>query len=126
MTLYENKVFDEDRPWLEIPDTEENILRDLERYTLDPVFEMYGDFVNRTPEWLTEELPQARAGHTMISGNFLNYTHAFRVCTDDEALIKRLEAAIDRNKATPEYQAAKTRMLEKAKNGVHRQRKEER
>ncbi len=126
MTLYENKVFDKDRPWMEIPDTEENILRDLDRYTLDPAFEMYGDFVNRTPEWLTEELQQTRAGHTMIFGNFLNCNHPFRVCTDDEGLIQRLEAAIDRNKATPEYQAARARMQEKAKKGVHRQRRNER
>ena len=126
MTLYENKVFDKDRPWMEIPDTEENILRDLDRYTLDPAFEMYGDFVNRTPEWLTEELQQTRAGHTMIFGNFLNCNHPFQVCTDDEGLIQRLEAAIDRNKATPEYQAARARMQEKAKKGVHRQRRNER
>lgn len=126
MTLYENKVFDKDKPWLQVPDTEENILRDLECHTLNPIFEMYGDFVNRTPQWLTEELRQTRAGHTMISGNFLNYTHAFRVCTDDEGLIERLEAAIDRNKATAEYQAARARMLEKTKHGVHQKRRDER
>lgn len=126
MTLYENKVSDEEKPWMEVPDTEENILRDLGRYTLDPIFEMHGDFVNRTPQWLTEELRQARAGHTVISGNFLNYSHAFRVCTDDEALIKRLEAAIERNKAAPEYQAARARMLEKTKHGVHQKRRDER
>lgn len=126
MTLYENKVFDKDKPWLQVPDTEENILQDLEQYTLNPVFEMYGDFVNRAPGWLTEELRQARAGHTMISGNFLNYNHPFRVCTDDEALIERLEAAINRNKAAPEYQAARARMLEKAKPSAHRNRGNER
>lgn len=126
MTLYENKVFDPDKPWMMIPDTEENILRDLEQYTLDPTFEMYGDFVNRTPEWLTEELRQTRAGHTMIFGNFLNCNHPFQVCTDDEGLIQRLEAAIDQNKATPEYQAARARMLEKAKHGPHQNRRDER
>ena len=57
------------------------------------------------------EMMIARAGHALISGNFLDYTHAFRVLTDDRVLIARLSGAIERNMTTPEYQAARTRAL---------------
>ena len=40
MTVYENKVFDPEKPWLQVPDTEENIMRDLVQHTLGPVFEL--------------------------------------------------------------------------------------
>lgn len=113
MTEYQNTVTNPDAPWSFIPDTEENILRDLECYTLDPVFELYGNFVNPSPEWLSEDVSAKYAGCTSIFGNFLYLSHAFRLVTDDPGLISRLSAAIARNKATPEYQAARQRMLDK-------------
>lgn len=113
MTEYRNKVTNPDAPWLDVDDTEENILRDLERYTLDPVFERYGDFVNRAPEWLDEEHAAKYAGCSVISGNFLGYTHAFYVVTDDEDLISRFSGAVLRNKASQEYQEARARMIAK-------------
>lgn len=113
MTLYENKVFDRDKPWLEVEDTEENILRDLRLHTLDPVFELYGNFVNLAPEWLSQEMAEARAGHVLISGNFLGFSHAFRVVTDNRALIDRFTKAIERNQATGKYQAARAKALAK-------------
>ena len=63
MTEYRNKVFNPDAPWLIVDDTEENIMRDLERYTLDPVFERYGDFVNRSVQRnkASQEYQEARA-----------------------------------------------------------------
>lgn len=113
MTEYLNTVANPDAPWSFIPDTEENILYDLERYTLDPVFELYGNFVNPSPEWLSEEVSAKYAGCTSIFGNFIYLSHAFRLVTDDPGLINRLRAAIDRNKATQEYQDARQRMLDK-------------
>lgn len=112
MTEYLNTVTNPDATWSFIPDTEENILRDLEHYTLDPVFEFYGNFVNPSPEWLSQEVAAKYAGCTSISGNFLYLSHAFRLVTDDPGLIARLSAAIDQNKATPEYQAARQKMLD--------------
>lgn len=113
MTEYLNTVANPDAPWSFIPDTEENILYDLERYTLNPVFEFYGNFVNPSPEWLSQEVAAKYAGCTSIFGNFLYLSHAFRLVTDDPGLITRLSAAIDQNKATPEYQAARQKMLDK-------------
>lgn len=106
MTEYLNQVASITEPWKMVPDTEENILRDLETYTLDPVFEMYGNFVNPAPVWLDEAQAMKYAGCTSIFGNFLNYSHAFRLVTDDEALIARIAAAVEKNKARPEYKAA--------------------
>lgn len=111
MTLYQSKVSDRDKPWLMVEDTEENIMRDLAQHTLDPNFELFGNFVNLAPEWLSEEDKAAYAGHTMISGNFWGYSHAFRVLTDDQALIERFTKAIKYNKATPEYQNVRATVL---------------
>lgn len=111
MTEYLNTVVNPDAPWSFIPDTAENILRDLESYTLDPVFELYGNFINPAPEWLSEVVAERYAGCTSIFGNFLTLSHAFRLVTDDPVLISSLSAAVERNKATPEYQAARKKML---------------
>lgn len=111
MTEYQNKVTNPAAPWSFIADTEENILHDLERYTLDPAFELYGNFINPAPEWQSEEVSAKYAGCTSIFGNFLTHTHAFRLVTDDPGLISRLSAAVERNKATPEYQTARQEML---------------
>ena len=112
ITEYLNTVVDDDRPWASKPDSEENILRHLAKYTLDPVFERYGDFVNPNPQWLYEKDAEKYRGCAYIFGNFLTFSHAFRVVTDNPDLIQRLTDAINRNKATPEYKAARERMIE--------------
>ena len=112
MTEYLNQVTDPAAPWLFIDDTEENILQDLAAHTLDPIFELYGDFVNPSPEWLSPDTAAKYAGCTVISGNFHDYTHAFYLVTDDAALIDRISAAVQRNKARPEYQEARRKMID--------------
>ena len=112
MTEYLNTVTNPAAPWSFIDDTEENILQDLAAHTLDPIFELYGDFVNPSPEWLSTENAAKYAGCTMISGNFRAYTHAFRLVTDDAALIARISAAVQRNKSRPEYQEARRKMID--------------
>lgn len=110
MTIYENKVINPEKPWSFMDDTKENILKDLAEYTLDPVFEDYGNFVY-TPHWDEEELAEKYKGLTAISGNFLNLSHAFRILTDDMELIKELTEAIRKNQETKEYQQAKDRIM---------------
>ena len=111
MTEYLNKVLSDTEPWKMIPDSEENIIRDLEAHTLDPVFELYGNFVNPAPEWLDEKVAAKYAGCASIFGNFLDWSHAFRLVTDDEALISRITEAVEKNKVRPEYQAAREKMI---------------
>jgi hypothetical protein len=113
MTEFLNKVVSDTEPWKMIPDSEENILRDLENYTLDPVFEMYGNFIDPDPEWLDDEVAAKYAGCTSIFGNFLDYSHAFRMVTDDEALIARITASVVKNKRRPEYQTALEKMVDR-------------
>ena len=54
-----------------------DLYRLLETYTLDPVFERYGEFVNRTPCWIDGETARKYSGASVIAGNFLSYSHAF-------------------------------------------------
>lgn len=112
MMEYLNEVVNPDKPWLFMPDTKENILLDMALYPLDPIFELYGDFVNTSPIWQKEEYALKYAGCTVVFGNFLNVTHAFRVVTDDTALITELTEAIKANKATEAYQKARRKMLD--------------
>lgn len=120
LTEYLNTVTDPRRPWASIPDSEENIIRHLEQYTLDPVFEDCGNFVNPNPEWLYPEAAKKYEGCTSIFGNFLTFSHAFRLVTNDPGLIQRITEAINRNKATPEYQTAKARMIEQRRREKER------
>ena len=94
-------------PWLERPDTIERIARDLAEHTLDPVFEEYGDFCDHTPELLTKEAAEKYAGCVIFWGNFLDYSGVFDVITSDKEIIAKLSELIARNKATPEYIAAR-------------------
>lgn len=109
-TFYLNKVVDSKKGWLLAEDSKENILHDLENYTLDPVFENYGNFVYK-PRFTSAEHEQHfiemyGENMTCISGNFLKLSHAFRVVTDDQELIKELETAIRRNQQAIEYEEA--------------------
>lgn len=63
----------------------------LEEYTLDRTFEMYGNFI------------EMRDGKAHLFGNFFDYSHVFRLETDDQDLIDRLASAIEANKAKPTY-----------------------
>lgn len=113
MTEYINEVVNPDKPGSFMKDTKENILHDLEHYTLDPVFEEYGNFVYK-PTWMNKEAEERYdKGCTIICGNFETYSHAFRVYTDDEELIKEFTEAIRKNQSTEEYKAAKKRLEER-------------
>lgn len=116
-TIYQNKVVNPEKPWSFMEDTKENILKDLAEYTLDPIFEDYGNFVYN-PTWEDEETAEKYKGLTYISGNFLTYSHAFRLLTDDTELIDELTTAIRKNQQTEEYKQAKVRLMKrKGKRG---------
>lgn len=100
-------------PWSTIPDTLDNILQDLEEYALDPVFELYGDFVNPAPEWISQDAAEKYSGCTLIYGNFRELSHAFNLVTDEPEIINRLRDAIDENRKRPDYQQARKKALAK-------------
>ena len=65
------------------------------------------------PTWEDEEVAEKYKGLTAISGNFLTYSHAFRLLTDDTELIEELTKAIRKNQETEEYKQAKVRLMER-------------
>ena len=79
----------------------EDLYSRLETNTLDPVFEGYGNFIT------------LEADHVHFFGNFFDYSHVFRLDTDDPWIAERLEKLIRSNQETPAYREAK---LERAKN----------
>ena len=112
MTIYQNQVINPEKPWSFMNDTKENILKDLAEYTLDPTFEDYGNFVY-IPTWCDEESAEKYKELTAISGNFLTFSHAFRLLTDNVELIRELTEAIRRNQETVEYKQAKIKLMER-------------
>lgn len=76
----------------------------FEQNTLGPIFEWYGNFVNRMPVWQRQKEQQAYQGCTVISGQFLHYGHFFYIITDDEKLIQSFECLVADNKKTQIYQ----------------------
>lgn len=84
------------------PQPIEALFARLESDTLDRTFEAFGDFVTVDPINLRGE-PMTAPGGAAIFGNFLTYSHVFRIETDDIDLIQRLSSAIATNKATPAY-----------------------
>lgn len=93
--------------WKREPDTIERILRYLDAYALDPVFEDYGNFVDASPEWLNPETARKYAGCTRFWGNFYAVSGVFDVITNDGEIIERLTAAIRRNQRSAAYASAK-------------------
>lgn len=71
----------------------------LQTATLDRTFEAYGNFIERGADIKRIY----GAGFVCFFGNFFDYSHVFRIATDDAELIERLTAAIEANKAKPSY-----------------------
>ena len=86
------------------PDTIDDLINVLNNHALDPVFENYGNFVNRNPKWSKPEIAEKYQGCTQISGNFSEISHVFSIITDESEIIEALSEAINKNVATKEYQ----------------------
>lgn len=70
MTEYLNHVTNPAAPWSFISDTEENILHDLECYTLDPVFEFTGTSSTRRRNGYPMKRPPNTPDAQPFSGTF--------------------------------------------------------
>ena len=94
--------------WFEQPsDSIDNLKEVLKYYALDPKFEKHGNFVNRNPQWVTEDLKEKYKGCSTIFGNFLEISHIFSIITNDEKLLAEIEELVNENKKRPEYQDAR-------------------
>lgn len=100
----------------------ERLLAALSRWTLDPRLEECGPFIDTHPRHCTIErraetwervyipttpLYPEHPGAVLFCGNFLDYSFGFRVATDDPEVIAKLTAAIELNRASDRYAAAK-------------------
>lgn len=88
----------------------------LKTEPLDPVFEMYGDFVIHQPMQYFNPPRLAYPDNPQMVhffGNFYNYSHVFNFATDCLDAIGRLTKLIAENKAKPEYQLAKQERQER-------------
>lgn len=85
----------------------------LARHTLDPTFEGYGDFISPAEPDVIAAYESAHGatfdacGTFHVWGNFADYSCVFNLYTDDPALIARLRVAVDANKQTSGYKAAR-------------------
>lgn len=96
----------------EQPDSIEELIKVLRTEPLDPVFEEYGNFVNRTPHFLHKEAQEKYNGCAQIFGNFAFYSHVFNILTDDAELIDSLEKLIRENQETESYIKARKEQKE--------------
>lgn len=94
------------------PITEQNIMDILSQNTLDPRIEEFGGPIDRCPLFSERETSVENMGLVLIEGVFPSRRKWFRVLTDDEALIARLDAAMQENMATSSYREALRKHLE--------------
>ena len=123
-------------PWSEDSNSLAKLLTMLDRETLDPVFERYGDFCmaaeldivrsynEERPELAAAPLSEVETLH--FWGNFYSYSCVFSVYTDDRDLIAKLTAAIRANKATVAYKQAKDERAEYDRYRAKREREQRR
>lgn len=88
----------------------------LKKYTLDPRFEQYGNFMKKNPKFpKNPEMTKKYKGWYSLFGNFFDYSNAFSILTDDEKLAKQLRRLIRKNQRSEAYIKAKNEILESEK-----------
>ena len=85
----------------------------LKKYTLDPRFEQYGNFIRKNPKF--PKNPGKYKGWYSCFGNFFDYSNAFSILTDDEKLAKQLRRLIRKNQRSEKYIKAKNEIFESEK-----------
>lgn len=88
MIIYKNKVTHPTKSWQFVEDSKENILNDLENYTLDPKYEKYGNYLYK----LTFRKEKQNKNSIYNRNNIY-----INVITDDENYINDLKTVISKN-----------------------------
>lgn len=89
------------------PDPLEKLFEVFEQTPLDPTFERYGDFAQRVKGELAEHYGVNPDRAMLFWGNFYELSHGFNIYTDEPETIVKLLAAIQENKKTEAYAAAR-------------------
>lgn len=94
----------------------DDFIEKLQKYTLDPTFEKYGNFIKKNPKFpKNPQLTKEYKGWYMLFGNFYDYSNAFSIYVEDEKLAGKIRRLIKKNQKSEEYQKAKTEILEREK-----------
>jgi len=94
------------------PDSIEELIQVLNKYSLDPTFEDYGNFIQLNPKWLKPEIAEKYQGCAKFFGNFSSISHVFNIITDEPEIIQVLTNAINKNIQTKEYQVLRSEYIE--------------
>lgn len=88
----------------------------LKKYTLDPIFEKYGNFIHKNPKFSKNpEMTEYYNGWWCLFGNFFDYSNAFSIYTNDEKLAVKLRDLIRKNQKSEKYIQAKNEIIESEK-----------
>lgn len=93
----------------------EGLFHMLDEHPLNRIFEEYGDYLeppvyadwSRVMDWATD----GSDGEFMFSGNFATYSCTFSLTTNDPDLLARIRAAVEANRARPDFQAQQPRPM---------------
>ena len=94
----------------------DDFIEKLKKYTLDPRFEQYGNFMVKNPKFpknprMTEEYK----GWYSLFGNFYDYSNAFSILFFDDTLARKIRRLIRKNQNSEAYIKAKNEILESEK-----------
>jgi hypothetical protein len=107
MSSYTTVIESNGSKWAgQAPDHIEKLYEVLQSYTLNPVFEKYGDF------WFWAPSGDHQPAMLRFWGNFFELSHVFSIDTNDPCVIEQLTTLIINNKCTPAYQEARRQVRE--------------
>lgn len=91
----------------------EDFISKLKKFTLDPIFEKYGNFIFKNPKFPENPmLTEKYKGWYCLFGNFFDYSNTFCIYTDDVKLANRLKRLIRKNQKSELYVKAKMEIEE--------------
>lgn len=94
----------------------EDFIEKLQKYTLDPTFEKYGNFIKKNPKFpKNHQMTKEYKGWYMLFGNFYDYSNAFSIYFFDDVLARKIRRLIKKNQNSEAYIKAKNEILEREK-----------
>lgn len=94
----------------------DDFIEKLKKYTLDPRFEQYGNFMVKNPKFpKNPQMTEEYKGWYSLFGNFYDYSNAFSILFFDDTLARKIRRLIRKNKNSEAYIKAKNEIFESEK-----------
>ena len=94
----------------------DDFIEKLKKYTLDPRFEQYGNFMVKNPKFPENpQMTEEYKGWYSLFGNFYDYSNAFSILFFDDTLARKIRRLIRKNQNSEAYIKAKNEILESEK-----------